>query len=121
MERRGKARNMMPRAERRQEILLALCRRKKDTRMNLAFEFGVTKRTIEIDIMNLSLRYPIYTKQGGGGGIFIDEDFVPDMKFFTDKQAALAERLSEQLEGEDRAVMESILKTFVSPRRRKRP
>ncbi len=120
MERRGKKRNRMPRAERRQEILLALCRRKKDTRMNLAFEFGVTKRTIEIDIMNLSLRYPIYTKQGGGGGIFIDEDFVPDMKFFTDRQTSLAERLLGQLEGEDRTVMESILKTFVSPKRRKR-
>ena len=33
--------------ERRRDILLVLFQRKKETRENLAFEFGVSKRTIE--------------------------------------------------------------------------
>lgn len=52
--------------ERRRDILLVLFQRKKETRENLAFEFGVSKRTIENDILELSRDKPVYTKQGNG-------------------------------------------------------
>lgn len=55
--------------ERRRAILETLCRRRRDTRENLAFEFGVSVRTIEYDVQRLSQRYPIYTEQGRAGGI----------------------------------------------------
>lgn len=108
--------------ERRRDILLVLFQRKKETRENLAFEFGVSKRTIENDILELSRDKPVYTKQGNGGGIYIDEDFVPDMKFFTDIQMEFTLRLLERLEGEDRAIVKSMIETFAPPkwRRRKR-
>jgi len=95
--------------ERRQAILFALYRRKRETRANLAFEFDVSKRTIETDIEALSLaHYPVYTKQGCKGGIFIDEDYVPDIKFFNDMQAELVKRLLPTLQGNDREIMKSI-------------
>ena len=50
-----------------------MCFRRFDTVANLAFEFGVTDRTIRNDILTLSLEYPIYTTKGNGGGIHVDE------------------------------------------------
>ena len=38
---------------------------------NLAFELGVSERTIRRDIDNLSLTEPIYTQKGKYGGVFI--------------------------------------------------
>ena len=61
--------------ERRRAIMEVLCVRRHETRGNLAFEFGVSKRTIECDIQSLSLEYPIYTTQGRGGGIHVVAGF----------------------------------------------
>ena len=73
----------MTAAERRQAILEALCVRRHDTRENLAFEFGVSKRTIEYDVLELSLTYPIYTTQGNGGGIHVVDGFHLDKTILT--------------------------------------
>ena len=103
--------------ERRQAILLALYRRKKETRANLAFEFHVSKRTLETDIEALSLaHYPVYTKQGIKGGIFIDEDYVPDVKFFNDLQTELVKRLLPTLQGNDKEIMLTIIDTYCAKR-----
>ena len=59
-------------AERRQEILKILCRRRHETVANLAFELCVSERTIRRDIETLSLSEPIYTQTGRyGGGVYI--------------------------------------------------
>ncbi|MCI8930974.1 MAG: HTH domain-containing protein [Lachnospiraceae bacterium] len=63
--------------DRRTEIMNILIIRRRTTARELAEEFGVTTRTIERDIQALSPGYPIYTKQGGDGGIFIGEDYKP--------------------------------------------
>ncbi|MCM1219724.1 MAG: HTH domain-containing protein [Lachnospiraceae bacterium] len=105
--------------ERRHAILLALYRRKRETRENLASEFGVSKRTIETDIEALSLaHFPVYTKSGYEGGIFIDEDYVPDMKFCSRKQAEFLVALLPKTEGEDRGILLSIIETFCSKKYR---
>lgn len=98
--------------ERRREILEKLCVRRHETRANLAFEFNVSERTIERDVLMLSLNYPIYTLQGGGGGIFVEKWYRTDRKYLTDEQIGLLERLSEHLSGHDADVMQGILKTF---------
>ena len=60
--------------ERRHEIMKALYRRKHDIVSNLAFEFGVSEKTIRRDIHVLSLTNPIYTQPGRyGGGVFVIE------------------------------------------------
>ena len=51
-------------AERRQEIMRVLCRRRHETVKNLSFEFGVSERTILRDIEALSITEPIYTQCG---------------------------------------------------------
>ena len=63
----------MTASERRNAILEDLCMRRFERINNLAFQYGVTERTIRNDIMILSLEYPIYTAQGNGGGIYVDK------------------------------------------------
>ena len=65
----------MTASERRNAILEDLCMRRFERINNLAFQYGVTERTIRNDIMILSLEYPIYTAQGNGGGIYVDKNF----------------------------------------------
>lgn len=103
-------------AERRQLILEVLCERRRDTLENLACEFGVSKRTIQYDVEILSCSYPLYTVTGTYGGIYVAEGFRLGMKYLTDKQYELLNRLSENLTGEDIKTMRKILKTFAFPK-----
>lgn len=61
----------MTASERRKEILEVLSLRRVEQINNLAFQFGVSEKTIRRDILTLSLEYPIYTAQGNGGGIYV--------------------------------------------------
>lgn len=106
--------------ERRKAILEVLCARRHETRENLAFEFGVSKRTIEYDVLSLSLEYPVYTSQGNGGGIHVVDGFKLDMKYLSDKQCSLLEKLAANLSGDDAEVMASIIKTFALPKNRRK-
>ena len=111
---------MQSTAERRVAILEYLCECRQTTRERLATEFGVSYRTIERDLLVLSCSYPIYTVQGTGGGIFIDEDFRLGKKYLTDKESALLERLTAGLVGEDLDTMKAIFKKFREPKRGKK-
>ena len=102
----------MSASERRRAIIEALCLRRYDTRENLASEFGVTKRTIANDLLILSLEYPIYTVQGNGGGIYVEDNYRLDRKYLSNEQAELLESLYTQLSGKQAEIMQSILKTF---------
>lgn len=102
----------MTASERRNAILEVLCFRRFDTVANLAFEFGVTDRTIRNDILTLSLEYPIYTTKGNGGGIHVDEKYRLGKTYFKDEQQELLERLLPSLNGKDAEVMKSIIRTF---------
>lgn len=70
-------------ADRRMEIINILIIKHRITAQELAEEFGVTTRTIQSDIQALSPGYPIYTKPGGDGGIFIREDYNPHSNILT--------------------------------------
>lgn len=100
--------------ERRRAILEKLCIRRYATRENLAFEFGVSIRTIATDLQYLSQEYPIYTIQGNKGGIRIMDGFYLNRKYLSDKQVSLLKRLSANLTGEDRETMSVIIKTFTN-------
>ena len=98
--------------ERRNALLEILYMRRFETLENLAFEFGVSKRTIRYDIEILSLTYPIYTVQGNGGGIHVDEKYRLGKSYLKDEQKELLERLLPSLDGKDAEVMKSIIRTF---------
>ena len=67
----------MAAADRRMEIVSILMVSGRVTSRDLAREFGVCISTIHNDIAALSYGYPIYTKQGAGGGIFIMDSYKP--------------------------------------------
>ena len=101
--------------ERRQALVRLLCERRYETIDNLAFEFSVNRRTIRRDIELLSLSYPFYTTKGTGGGVHVVEGFRLGMKYLTEAQCELLERLLEMLEGQDKEVLHNIIKTFKKP------
>ena len=68
--------------------MIALCRRRHDTINNLAFEFGVSARTIRRDIEALSLKEPIYTRTGRyGGGIYVMDGYYIDRMYVSDEES----------------------------------
>ena len=98
--------------ERRQKIIDILNMRRSDKIDNLAFELKVTRRTIENDIQVLSCSYPIDTKKGTGGCVYVQDGFDLYERYLTAKQFELLERLKGTLTGEDEKVMATILKSF---------
>lgn len=102
----------MTAAERRQAILEILCLRRHETRENLANEFGVSKRTIEYDVLNLMLTYPVYTVQGNGGGIYVTDNFRLDRPRMNEKQTALLQKILLTLSGEDKETMQNIINIY---------
>lgn len=108
---------MQSTAERRMAILEYMCERRHETLENLMFEFGVSRSTIIRDLYELSRHYPLYTKQGNGGGVHVVDGFRLGRKYFNAKQQELLERLAARLGGDDFETMKSILATFTEPER----
>ena len=98
--------------ERRYEILILLCKRRYETRENLANEFGVCKRTIEYDVLSLSLKFPIYTKQGSGGGIFLMEGVRLDRPSMNERQLRLLKKLAAMLTGEEQEIVNEMIHIY---------
>ena len=102
----------MTAGERRMALLEVLCLRRHDTRENLAFEFGVSKRTIEYDVQILSANYQIFSVQGKGGGIYVMEGYELHKKYLTDKQSEVLRELAVTLLEENKQIVLSVLKDF---------
>ena len=102
-------------ADRRCKILLILCERRTETIGNLSFELSVDRSTIQRDIEILSASFPLYTTKGTGGGVHIVDGFRFGMRYLTDKQYELLERLLETLEEADKEILHTIINTFKKP------
>ena len=96
-------------ADRRAEIVSILLVRRRITAEELADEFNVTVRTIQNDIQALSLGFPIYTKQGGDGGIFVGENYKPFMNTLTTLELKVLQEMYELAEGIHRKILFQIL------------
>lgn len=89
-------------SERRSAILWLLCKRRHETAINLAEEFGVFERTIRADLVTLSCYYPIQILRGRyGGGANLPDWFHMENRTLSPKQEALLHRLRQTLDGED--------------------
>ena len=104
--------------ERRMEILQVLIERKEGTLENLAFEFGVSKRTIQYDIETLSLSHPIYCESGNGGGIRIEKDYKIGKRRFSQEQEEFLRSLMPRLSAGEQDKMNEILNEFTRRKRR---
>lgn len=102
----------MTAADRRMEIISFLMVSGHITVRELAQEFGVTRRTILNDIVVLSYGYPIYTKQGAGGGVFIMDSYKPYNNTLTFFEQERLKKMYEKAEGEDKKVLERVLRKY---------
>lgn len=111
-------------AERRMELLKTLCKRKFDTISNLAFEFGVSERTIRRDIQILSLQEPIYTQTGRyNGGVYILNSFSANMTYFSEKESDVMSKVLDKLmcgkqidlSDEDLFILKRIVTNYTKP------
>ena len=99
--------------ERRQRIIEHLCRVRHNTYATLAQSFGVSKRTIQNDIMFLTERFPIETVCGRyGGGVRIMDGYHLDPKRLTADETNLLKRLAATLYGDDLVLMNGIIARF---------
>lgn len=62
--------------------------------------------------MHLSLKYPIYTKSGSGGGVFVLPNFKSDKPSMNKKQIDLLKKLALLLANEDRKTIIEIIEMY---------
>ena len=80
---------------------------------NLASEFGVSEKTIRRDVEELMCSYPIETIRGRyGGGVKVSDWYRPTRSTLCPEQMALLKKLAPSLQGDDLAVMNSIISQF---------
>ena len=101
--------------ERRKKIFRMLCNGEKLTRTQLSEMFGVTTRTIDNDIVFLSIDYPLCTQVGRGGGIYVHPDCTLYSCFLTRTEKELLERLKETLQEKDKETIQAIIDKFGMP------
>jgi predicted DNA-binding transcriptional regulator YafY len=101
--------------ERRQAIIELLCERRTEKIENLAFEFSVNECTIRRDIQELSLSYPIYTKTGTYGGVYVAEDYYLGKQYLRSEEKELLESLASSVGDDQRKMLESIIRRFGRP------
>ena len=103
----------MTASERRMAILEVLCERRREKIANLAFEFGVTTRTIKNDLLELSLSYPVYTTVGRyHGGVYISDDYYLGKQYLSEEELKLIISLQATVDDDQRRLLQSIVKKF---------
>lgn len=101
----------IPKAERQQSIYEVIRQRGHDTCANLAFEFGVTERTIRSDILELSCKYPIECAPGNGGGVRLQEGFALLQLAHTPEEIAVLNKYKQLADcPEDLAIFEQMIR-----------
>ena len=95
--------------ERRRQLIAMLYERQNDTVGNLAFELSVSSHTIRNDIRILELEYPIYTKVGAGGGVFILDSSRLQQRWLTVRQRELLMDVCSALDNEQALLIKSII------------
>lgn len=108
---------MQSTTERRQALFETMCERRHETIDNLAFEFGVERRTIRRDIEILSCSYPIYTTKGTGGGVHIMDGYRYGIRYMTNDEAKFLESVAATLDGDDAERMQKIISKYKLPTR----
>lgn len=98
--------------ERRQEIIEYLCQVRSTNLMVLCSKFEVSRTTIYRDLAYLTSSYPIFTQQGNGGCVYIQEGYYLHKKYLSTEQQELLERLKSSVGKEDAETLESIIQKF---------
>lgn len=105
--------------ERRNDMLMYLSAVRTASREDLAERYGVSLRTIDRDIEELTLSAPIYTQTGPGGGIRVMDGWYASRHYLSGVQEALLKELMKGLQTEEAEIMHSILTEFAKPQNKK--
>ena len=115
-------------AERRYEIMKLLCRRRHETINNMAFEFGVSSRTIQRDIDALSRTEPLFTRGGRcGGGVYVIEGYSMTRMYMTKAEVDVLKKLyiaadenATLLTTDEKNLLERLISQYSKPKTKKR-
>ena len=99
--------------ERRAAIYAAICWRRFDSFGNLAMEFHASERTIQRDVILLTLSHPLETVRGCHGGVKLADWFHPGDSWLNPEQIGLLRRIEPYLSGRDRIILNSIFLQFL--------
>ena len=101
--------------ERRKEIINILEGRRSETVANLAFQLGVSIRTIKYDIAALmDAREPIETQPGFGGGVRIAQDYRTYKGDISDEQQDLLLSLMKSMDKSNSQLIRELLRSHGS-------
>lgn len=90
-------------------MIATLYERHNDIVGNRAFEFDASFHTIRNDIRVLEFKYPIYTRMGAGGGVFILDSSRLQQRWLTVRQRELLIDMCSVLDDEQALLMKSII------------
>ena len=90
-------------------MIATLYERHNDIVGNRAFEFDASFHTIRNDIRVLELEYPIDTRMGAGGGVFILDSSRLQQRWLTVHQRELLMDVCSVLDDERVLLMKSII------------
>ena len=90
-------------------MIATLYERHNDIVGNRAFEFDASFHTIRNDTRVLELKYPIYTRIGAGGGVFILDSSRLQQRWLTVEQRELLMDVCSALDDERALLMKSII------------
>ena len=90
-------------------MIATLYERHNDIVGNRAFEFDASFHTIRNDIRVLELKYPIYTRIGAGGGVYILDSSRLQQRWLTVHQRELLMDVCSALDDERALLMKSII------------
>ena len=99
-------------ADRRNEIISILIVRHHITTKELAGEFAVSVGTIKNDIQALSFAYPIYTKPGVAGGVFMGGHYNPHINSLTLKELETLKEVYKEAKDRHKEVLAQILHKY---------
>ena len=84
----------------------------------LAFEFGVSTRTIYRDILVLTVDYPLEAYKGKGGCVRVAEWYHPHRNVLSKEQQTVLSQLMETATEQQREVLRQMLVEYGSPKTR---
>ena len=104
--------------ERRAEIMRILVARRAATMPVLARTFGVTTRTIQNDILALTVDCPLETKQGNGGCVKVADWYHPHRNILSGEQQRVLAEIIQTASEQQAKVLREMLLEYGSPKTR---
>ena len=106
--------------ERRAEIVKILEGRRSEQIKNLAWELGVSVRTIKNDILVLTAEYPIETVRGNGGCVRLNKNYHTYQNRLTQEQQELLISLMDTLNKPKADIIRDMLRAQGSIRNKEK-